>query len=158
MKRSSIIFLQTVVVLIGIAALGVLLLEPQVEGRNAHATQIEVYFKDSLLAYAYVASIPFFVVLYQAFKVLGYAGKNQVFSPEAVKGLRIIKYCGRALIGFVVLGVILLLFNESDDRPPIIMMGLIGSFISLVIATSAAIFERILQNAVEIKSEHDLTV
>ena len=158
MKRSSTIFLQAVIVLIGIGALAFLLGMPQIEGRNKNATQFEVYFKDPLLAYAYVASIPLFMALYQAFKALGYAGQNQVFSPAAVKSLRTIKYCARALIGFIVLGVLLTFLGESDDRPPAIVMGALATFVSIVIATAAAMFERILQSAVEIKSENDLTV
>src|SRR3954468_6598623 len=101
MKRSSTALLQVVIVLIGIGALTLLLWEPQVEGRNAHATPFEIYFKDPFLAYAYMASIPFFVALYQAFNVLGYAGKNTVFSPAAVKALRRIKYCAIGIICFV---------------------------------------------------------
>src|SRR5438876_2799212 len=106
MKRSSTIFLQVVIVLIGIGALAVMLWEPHIEGRNAHATLFEIYFKDPFLAYAYIASISFFVALYQAFKVLGYVGQNQVFSPAAVRALRTIKYCAMAIIGFVVVGEI----------------------------------------------------
>ena len=71
MKRSSTIFLQVVIVLIGVGALAFMLREPHIEGRNAHVTLFEIYFKDPFLAYAYIASIPFFVALYQAFKVLG---------------------------------------------------------------------------------------
>src|ERR1700704_4707056 len=99
MKRSSTIFLQGVIGLIGIGALALLLWEPHIEGRNAHATLFEMYFKDPFLAYAYIASIPFFVALYQACKVLGYAGQNKVFSPAAVNALRTIKYGAIALIG-----------------------------------------------------------
>ena len=65
------IFLQALIVLIGIGALALMLWEPHIEGRNAHATLLEIYFKDPLLAYAYLSSIPFFVALYQAFTVLG---------------------------------------------------------------------------------------
>ena len=88
MKRSSPIFLQLVIVLIGIGALALMLWEPHVEGRNAHATAFEIYFKDPFLAYAYVASIPFFAALYQAFKVLGYVRQSKVLSEAAVKALR----------------------------------------------------------------------
>src|SRR5688500_4427314 len=98
MKRSSAAFLQAVVVLIGVAVLALMLWEPHLEGRNAHATPFEIYFKDPFLAYVYVASIPFFAALYQAFKVLGYAGQNKVFSQEAVNALRTIKYCALAII------------------------------------------------------------
>src|SRR5688500_20329634 len=87
LRRGSTAFLQTVVVLIGVGALALLLWEPHLEGRNAKATPFEIYFKDPFLAYAYVGSIPFFVALYQAFKVLRYAGRNQVFSQEAVNAL-----------------------------------------------------------------------
>jgi hypothetical protein len=161
MKRSSTMFLQAVVVLIGLIALAVLLWEPQVEGRNAHATQFEIYFKDPFLALVYAGSIPFFIALYQAFKVLGYAGQNQVFSPVAVKALRTIKFCALAIIGFVVVEeiVIMLMNNGDNDNPGApIFMGVLIIFPSIVVATAAAMFERILQNAVEIKSENDLTV
>jgi hypothetical protein len=158
MKRSSTLFLQLVIVLIGIGALALLLWEPHVEGRNAHATLFEIYFNDPFLAYAYVGSIPFFVALYQAFKVVGYAGQNKVFSQAAVKALRTIKYCAIALIGFVAVGEIFIMFGNSDDRAGGVFMGVLITFGSIVMATAAAMFERILQDAVDIKSENDLTV
>ena len=158
MKRSSAAFLQAIIVLIGIGALAIMLWEPHLEGRNKHATLFEVYFKDPFLAYAYTASIPFFVALYQAFKVLGYAGQNKIFSQPAVKALRTIKYCAIAIIGFVAVGEIFIMFGNSDDRAGGVFMGVLMTFGSIVIATAAAMFERILQNAVEIKSENDLTV
>jgi hypothetical protein len=158
MKRSSTIFLQIVVVLIGIGALAVMLWEPHIEGRNAHATLFEIYFKDPFLAYAYIASIPFFVALYQAFKLLGYAGQNKIFTQEAVNALRTIKFCAIAIIGFVVVSVIFLLRGDPEDRPPGVVMRVVLTFGSIVIATAAAMFERVLQNAVDMKSENDLTV
>src|SRR5574339_498975 len=100
-RRSSTAFLQSVIVLIGIGALALMLWEPHLEGRNAHATVFEVYFKDPFLAYAYIASIPFFVALYQGFRVLGYTGQNQVFSQAAVRALRRIKFCAIAMLVFV---------------------------------------------------------
>ena len=158
MKRSSPLFLQVVVVLIGIGALTLMLWEPHIEGRNAHATLFEIYFKDPFLAYAYIASIPFFVALYQAFKVLGYAGQNKVFSQAAVKALRTIKFCAIAIVGFVAVGEIFIMLGNSDDRAGGVFMGILITFGSVVIATAAAMFARILQSAVDIKSENDLTV
>jgi hypothetical protein len=161
MKRSSTMFLQAVVVLIGLVALALLLWAPQVEGRNAHATQFEIYFNDPFLALVYAGSVPFFIALYQAVKVLGYAGRNQVFSPAAVKALRTIKYCALAIIGLVVVEeVFILLMNNGDNDNPgaPILMGVLIAFPSIVVATAAAMFERILQSAVDLKSENDLTV
>src|SRR5262249_41930614 len=112
MKSGATLILRAVLVLIGLGALAFLLIEPHFEGRNAHASVFAIYFKDPFLAYAYVASIPFFVGLFQAFKVLGYAGRNQAFSPPAVKAVRTIKYCALALIGFVVGGEIFIMLND----------------------------------------------
>jgi len=157
LKRTSTAFLQAVIVLIGIGALAFLLWEPHVEGVNAHATLSQKYL-NLFVAYAYVASIPFFVALYQAFKVLGYAGQNKVFSQEAVNALRTIKYCALAIIGFVAVSVIFMISGDRDDRPAGVFMRILITFPSVIVATAAAMSERILQNAVDMKSENDLTV
>src|SRR5215510_2457705 len=102
MKRSSTIFLQIVIVLIGLGVLALLLWEPQIEGVNAHATNFEIYFKDPFLALVYAGSIPFFIALYQGFKVLKYVRQDTTFSPATVKAMRTIKYCAIAIVGFVV--------------------------------------------------------
>lgn len=158
MKYSATLFLRAVLVLFGIGALTFLLWEPHLEGRNANATLFAIYFEDPFLAFAYVAAVPFFVGLYHAIKVLGYAGRNQEFSPSAVRSVRTIKYCALALIGFVLIGEIILMSGESDDRAGGVMMGAMIFFASTVVATSMAVIERALQNAVNLKSENDLTV
>jgi hypothetical protein len=159
MKRTSTLFLQVVIVLLGIGALALLLWEPQLEGVNAHATNFEIYFTDPFLALVYAGSIPFFIALYQAFKVLGYAGDNKVFSEASVRSLRTIKYCALAIIGFVAVEEMFIFLNSgSDDRAGGVFMGVLITFGSIVIATAAAVFERILQSAVDMKSENDLTV
>ncbi|MFN8637346.1 MAG: DUF2975 domain-containing protein [Chloroflexota bacterium] len=144
--------------LVGIGALALLLWEPRIEGRNAHATLFEVYFNDPFLAYAYVASIAFFVALYQAFKVLGYADQNTVFSPTAVRAVRIIKYCAIAIIAFVAVSVLFMLNGDPDDRPAGLFMRILVTFPSIVVAAVTAVLERVLQHAVDLKSENDLTV
>ena len=156
MKRSSTIFLQAVIVLIGIGAFAFLLWEPHIEGRNVHATLFEIYFKDPFLAYAYIASIAFFAALYQAFKVLGYARQSKVFSPATVKALRTIRYCAIAIIGFVAVGEILIFLGNSDDRAGGVFMGTLITFGSIVIATAARVFERNLQNTADMKSKNGL--
>jgi hypothetical protein len=160
MKRGSTIFLQVVIVFIGIGALALMLWEPHLEGRNAHATLFQIYFNDPFLAYAYVGSIAFFVALYQAFKLLGYVGRSEVFSQRSVKALRTIKYCAMSLVGFLVGAEAYFFFvrRGKDDIAGGVMMGLFLIFISVVVATAAAVFERTLQSAVELKSENDLTV
>ena len=157
MKRGSTVFLQIVIVLIGIGALAFMIWEPRVEGVNKNATLFQMYF-NSFVAYAFAASIPFFLALYQAFKLLGYVAKNKVFSPEAVKALRTMKYCALTIIGFVAVSVIFMISGDRDDRPAGVFMRMLVTIPSIVVATAAAMFEQILQKAVEMKSENDLTV
>ena len=158
MKRISTVFLQGVLVVFGVAVLAFLLWEPHLEGRNAKATTFEIYFGDPFLAFAYFGSIPFFVALFQAIRVLGFAGASRVFSPAAVKAFRTIKYCALATIGFVVVGEIFILLNEGDDAAGGVFMGVLISVASIITAAAAAMFERVLQNGVDLQSENDLTV
>jgi hypothetical protein len=154
LKRSSVngtstAFLQAVVVLIGAGALAFMLWEPRVEGRNAHATLFEIYFKDPFLAYAYIASTPFFVALRQAFKVLGHVRRNEAFSRATVKALRTIKYCGIAIVGLVAVGVVFISLGDSDDRAGGVFMGVLMTFAALVVTAGAAMFERILRDVLD---------
>ncbi|HMH98874.1 MAG TPA: DUF2975 domain-containing protein [Bradyrhizobium sp.] len=159
-RRSSTIFLQVVIVLIGIGALALMLWEPHLEGRNAHATTFEIYFKDPFLAYAYLASTAFFVALFQAFKLLGYIGQNRVFSLDSVRALQTVKYCAIALVTMIggAVAYLFIFVRDKDDIAGGVAIGLLMIFVSVVIGTAAAVFERLLQTAVDIKSENDLTV
>ena len=160
MKRVSTIFLQVVIVLLGVGLLAALLWEPQLEGRNVNATQFEIYFKDPFLAYIYLAFVPFFIGLYQAVRLLRFARRNEMFIPPAVRSLAIIKYCAIAVALFIVgaEAYIFVFVRGTDDVAGGVMMGAFIIFVSAVIATAAAVFQRILQSAVDIKSENDLTV
>lgn len=161
MKSISIIFLQAVVALIAIGTLAVMLWEPHIEGRNLHATVFEIYFKDPFLLYAYIASVSFFVGLYQVFKLLGYIRQNSVFSQNSVRALRTIKHCAIVLVAFI-LGAEAYFFivqsSKGEDIAGGVAMGFFIIFIAVVIATAATLFEKIVQNAVAIKSENDLTI
>ncbi len=154
MKRGATLFLRVVLVLVGIGALAFLLWEPHIEGRNANATPFEIYFKDPFLAFVYVGSTPFFVGLYQGFRVLGYAGRDQAFSPSAVESVRNIKFCAIALIGFVALGEIFIFLGESDDRAGGVFMGLVVAFASLSVAVVMTVLQRALQNGGDARSEN----
>ncbi len=158
MKKNETIFLQIVVMALGVAALAFMLWEPQIEGRNLHATFSQIYFNDPFLVYAYTASIAFFVALYQAFKLLGYIGQNKVFSLDSVKALRIIKYCAKSIVGFVVAAeAYLFIVRPEDDIAGGVFMGLLIILVSGIVAITAGVFERNLQKVVEMKSENDLT-
>jgi len=159
MKKSSTVFLQIVIVFIGIVALAIMIRFPLTEGRAVNLDLFSIY-ADPFIMYGYVTSIAFFVALYQAFKLLGYIGQNKVFSLNSVEALRNIKYYAIILSVLIVMaGIYIKIFHATDDDPAgFLAMCIVATFISIVIATAAAVFERTLQSAVDIKSENDLTV
>lgn len=158
MKRTSTLFLKTVIVLIAIAVLTAMLWFPQTEGRAVDLDLFSIY-SDPFIIYSYIAAVPFFIALYQTFKLLGYIGQEKVFSPTAVMALRKIKYCALSISAFIVLAILYIRFMvHGDDPAGPTMLGFIGIFTSVVIATAAGIFQKLLQNVVDMKSEHDLTV
>lgn len=159
MKRISIVFLQAVIVLIGIVALVLLIWLPLTEGRARNLDLFNIYV-DKFILYGYAASIAFFIALYKAFKLLGYIGQNKVFSSNAVKTLKSIKYCAIVLsILIATAGLYIRIFHSKEDDPAgFLAICIVTTFVSIIVATAAAIFERILQNAVDMKSENDLTI
>jgi hypothetical protein len=161
MKKASTLFLQFFIALIGLGALALLLWEPHLEGRNAHATLFQIYFNDPFLAYAYLGSIALLIALYKAFKLLGYVRRGEIFSQRSVNALRTIKFCALSLVGFL-LGAEayfdIIQRRREDDIAGGVMMGFFLIFIFTVAAAAAAVFERTLQSAVDLKSENDLTV
>ncbi|MBI2406460.1 MAG: DUF2975 domain-containing protein [Candidatus Harrisonbacteria bacterium] len=159
MKRNSTIFLQVVIVALGIVALAIMIRFPLTEGRAVNLDLFSIY-ADPFIIYGYLASIAFFVALYQAFKLLGYIGQNKVFSLNSMRALRAIKYCAIVLGILIMMAAIYIrIFHaEGDDPAGFIAASIMATFISIVIATAAAVFERTLQSAVDIKSKNDLTV
>ncbi len=159
MKRISTVFLQAVIVLIGIVALAIMIRIPLTEGRATNLDLFSIY-SDPFILYGYAASIAFFVALYQAFKLLGYIGQNKIFSSKSVKALKSIKYSAIILsILIVAAGLYIRIFHSKEDDPAgFLAICVVTTFVSIVVATAAAIFEKLLQNAIDIKSENDLTI
>ncbi|WP_339825877.1 DUF2975 domain-containing protein [Paenibacillus sp. FSL R7-0163] len=160
MERGSTLFLRAAVILIGIPVLALcIFVVPEIASFAA-----ELYPDYSLLKYLlaidlYASAIPFYFALYQAFKLLGYIDKNNAFSEMSVQVLKKIKYCAIIISGLYVVGMPLFyLMAEKDDAPGIIVIGLIIIFASMVIAVFAAVLQKLLKEAIDIKSENDLTV
>ncbi|MEO8581744.1 MAG: DUF2975 domain-containing protein [Patescibacteria group bacterium] len=158
MKRSSTLFLKAILCLIAIGVLTGMLWFPQTEGRAVNLNLISIY-TDPFILYIYIASIPFFVGLYQAFKLLNFIDANKAFSQGAVNTLKNMKYASLSIIAFIVLAIFFLrFFAHGDDPAGPTALGIYLSLAFGVIATAAGVFQKLFQNAVDIKSENDLTV
>lgn len=159
MKRISTIFLQAVIVLIGIVALSIMIWFPLTEGRAQNLDLPSIYF-DPFILYGYASSIAFFVALYKAFKLLGYIRQNKLFSLSSVRALRSIKYCAIILsILIVMAGLYISIFHNKDDDPAgFLAMCIVITFISIAVVTAVTVLEKTLQKGVDVKTENDLTI
>lgn len=160
MKRGTTLFLKIAVILIGIPVLALcIFLVPEIGNFAAELYPDIAYLKYLVLIDLYATAIPFYFALYQAFKLLSYIDKNKAFSELSVRALKIIKYCAIIFSSFYVIGMPLFyLIAEKDDAPGIIVIGMVMIFASIVIAVFAAVLQRLLQEAIDIKSENDLIV
>jgi hypothetical protein len=158
MKRSSILFLRFVLSLIAIGVFAFMVWFPQAEGRAVNLDLISIY-TDPFIIYCYIASVPFFIGLYQAFKLLNFIDANKAFSQGAINTIKYIKFASLSLIVFIVLAMFYIrFFAHGDDPAGPTALGIIVTFAIAVIATASAVFQKLLQNAVDLKSENDLTV
>lgn len=159
MKRET-IFLKMAVILMGVPILALcIFVVPGIASFAAELYPEMAYLKYLVLINIYAGAIPFYFALYQTFKLLSYIDKNNAFSEQSVKVLKNIKYCAVLISGLYVVGMPLYyLMAERDDAPGIIVIGLVIIFASIVIAVFAAVLQKLLTSAIEIKTENDLTV
>ncbi|WP_150273889.1 DUF2975 domain-containing protein [Paenibacillus tepidiphilus] len=160
MGRGTTLFLKAAVIVIGLPVLALcIFIVPQIAGFAAELYPEHSYLKVLVAADLYASAVPFYYALYQAFKLLGYIDRNEAFSELSVRALTTIKYCAIAISGLIAAGMpIYFLMADKDDAPGLVAIGLIIIFASLVIAVFAAVLQRLLQQAIELKSENDLTV
>jgi len=160
MKRGTTLFLKMAVLVIGIPVLALcIFLVPKIGNFAGELYPNIAYMKSLVLIDMYAAAIPFWLALYQAFKLLSYMDKNQAFSELSVKALKNIKYYAITISILYLLGMPLYyLMAKKVDPPSFMPMGLTIIFASMVIAVFAAVLQKLLQEAIDIKSENDLTV
>lgn len=158
MKSGSTLFLRFAVFLIGtpIVVLGVL---GVLEIVKKPIQPDEAYYMYPIFIGFYVSVIPFFAALYQAFKLLNYIDRNQAFSDLSVQALKKIKLCAAAISGiYVIVWPFVFPVAQLEDAPGLMIFAAIPIFASLIIAVFAAVLQRLLKEAINIKSENELTI
>jgi len=152
--------LRAVLVLMGIIALAVgIFALPSIYSGGSEEFPSTITFLRLFMAGLYLSIIPFFNALYQAFKLLNYIDKDTAFSQASVSALKSIKYSAIAISILYATGIpFLFQLAELDDAPGAGVIALAFACAPLVIATFAAVLQKVLQSAINIKSENDLTV
>lgn len=159
MKRCSTIFLKIAVSLLGIPVFALCIFWlPTLLMKTGELKPEYASFRYVLIG-VFISAIPFLFALYQALKLLSYIDKNKAFSELSVKALKYIKYCANSIsIIYAVLMPLVFPLADADDAPGLVGIPLIIIFASIAIAVFAAVLQMLLKDAIDIKSENDLTV
>jgi Protein of unknown function (DUF2975) len=156
MKLGSTTFLKIVICLIAIAALAVCIFGlPGIIGQEAAKQRPETaYLPYVFLACAYILCIPFFAGLYQAFKLITYMEGNMAFSKLSAGALRRVKYSAITISAMMVAGIAVLMVlsrGKGEDITGIVAPGLLVTFAAIVVATVAAVCQKRVQRAMDVK-------
>ncbi|PGY06825.1 DUF2975 domain-containing protein [Bacillus sp. AFS031507] len=157
-KRGSTTFLKVIILLAGIAVLALCIWLPEIAIRDARVHPDTAYFLIPFLVCAYGFCITFFVVLYQAFKLLTYIERNNAFSELSLKSLKVLKKCTFAVIFFIVLGIVSLKVLSKvtgDDPAGPISLSLMGILATSIIAAIVDALQKPLKNVLELKPKND---
>lgn len=145
MKHGTTLLLKVIIVLITIGVFVGMIWFPQTEGRAASLDLFSIY-KDPFIIYTYIGSIPFFVGVYQTFKLLNVIDTNKTFSQDAVKTLKNIKLASISLISFIAAGLVYIrFFANGDDPAGPTMLGLVVIFALIVITIAVTISQKSIQ-------------
>jgi hypothetical protein len=161
MKREPTLFLKGVVLLTGLAALAVcLIFVPEIVREDAVEHPETAWIGIPFMIGAYSLAVPFFIALHQVFKLVKLSETNRIFTAAAVKALHVIKVCAAIDAVLLVAGmafglVILRTIGEGEDAAGPAAIGIFLTFMTTVVATFVAVLQKLLQNAVDIKSENE---
>lgn len=160
MKRGSTHFLRAVVFLMGVVALLLAFrILPAIYSGWTEEYPDGAHLQYPLLISLAATTIPFFIALHQTLKLLGYIDKNKAFSELSVRALKHIKYCAITFSAlYAISSPIFYYIAQTEDAPGVMMIGLVMTFAPMVIAVFAAVLQKLLKSAIDIKSENDLTV
>ena len=159
MKKET-LFLKVAVILMGLPALALCAFGlPALAIDAADGSREMAYVLYGLMAMLGATAIPYFIALFQAFRLLIYIDGGKAFSQQSVEALKRIKYCGIGFSAVCFLGMPLFyIMAELDDAPGVILVGAVFVFAPLVIAVFAAVLQKLLQAAIDLKMEQELTI
>lgn len=160
MKRTSTYFLRAVIVVMGLIALAICIFALPALNLGGHEEYPNIVsYMYLFIAGLYLSVIPFFIALYQGLRLLSYIDNNTAFTEKSVDALKYIKYSAVSMSVLFLSGIpFLFQVAQIDDAPGLGIIALAFAGSPLVIATFAAVLQKLLRNGIDIKSENELTV
>lgn len=163
MKQGSTLLLKAAVILMGVPVLALAIVLFAQLGTVAFAEALNGatlgYIILGILTLMYLSMIPYYASLIQAYKLLIYIDHNQAFSNLSVEALKKIKRFAFTISGiYVVMMPLVAAVAQWDDAPGLMIVGVLPAFAAFVVGVFAAVLERLLKEAIDLKTENELTV
>lgn len=159
MKKGSTIFLRAAVAIMGLIVLVLCIFVAPVIGKEVSGFLLIPIAQYPIMMGLYLTAVFFYAALYQTLKLLTLIDKNNAFSEDSVNCLRYIKYCGAGIsILYIAAYPLIFMVADKDDAPGMILMWGGICMAPAVIAVFAVLLQKLLKNAIDVKSENDLTI
>ncbi len=158
--KGSTLFLRLALTLMALAALALCIFAfPEMWRSFTFEDQEFLKPGRAIIVGMYASAIPFLLALRESWKLLGYIDRNTAFSDLSIRALRNIKYCAIAISVFMAgASPFFYMFAQLDDAPGVVVISMSFVGAALVVAFFAALLQKLLRSAIEMKSENELTV
>ncbi len=159
-RQASTLFLKLVLILIGGSVLAFCAyFFPYVWVGATKEWPISAYVLYPGLICIFATIIPFLFALLQAFRLLQYIDRNHAFSEPSILALRTITFCAVAMSVLYWMGMPLVFaLADLDDAPGGVLIGAAFASAPLVVATFAAVLQKLVRSALALKIEQDFTI
>ncbi|MGV3464933.1 MAG: DUF2975 domain-containing protein [Heyndrickxia sp.] len=158
MKRGTTTGLKAAIIIVGVFVLMVCIFGlPKLADYSVELNPEYAHLKFPVLLGLYATAVPFFLALYHGIKLLTFIERELVFSDLTTISLKQVKYCALTIICLYIIGMVFLL-TQNALHPGIALMGIIICFATIIVSLFATLLQMLLQSAIDIKTENDLTV
>ena len=160
MKKASTRFLRVAVSAIGLGVLALCVFLLPVMWMDACVEWPEHgYVVRGVVVAMYVSTVPFYLGIYNGWRVLNAIDKGTAFSARAIAALKVVALsaCSIGLVYALSLPLFYV-WAENTDAPGLMVIGMFLTGMPVTIGIAIELLRRLLIEAVALKSENDLTV
>lgn len=159
-KQPSTLFLRIVIIVMGLMAIGLAcLILPAIYTGWEEGYPMMAVLRFPAMALLGATIVPFFVALYQTMKLLDYIDTDRAFSMLSVHALGKIKYSAASFsVLYILFLPVVYQIAQVRDAPGLVIIGMIMAGAPIVIAVLSSVFQKLLDSAIAMKNENELTV
>lgn len=117
------------------------------------------YAVRAVMVAMYVSTVPFYLGIYKGWRILDAIDAGKAFSAQVTAALRVISYAAASISLVYTLSLpFFYIWAQHVDAPGLMVIGMFLVGMPLIISVAVGILQRLLAEAVHMKSENELTV